>query len=278
MAGGVVLLGVGVYAWSLSVGRDTSAKSPSGPIVLAAEGKCVVSYAVWSDDGARFKAQVTVANRDEAAIKNWNLWFIMNGDQVVSGKLAGARDVSINAPTVRLDQLGKEVTVTSADTLSPQKATTLTVDGRYAASNAAPLAFKLNGKTCETFVSGKPGAPSRPVEHLSNGTVRLGPIPTTSTPAPGVTIDAKGIARVTPTTKPPTGPTGTTPATTPATTPQTTPPTTQTDTVVPDPPPTTTPTTTPPTTDAAPPPPLPSGGGDPADTGAPPPPPAPLGT
>jgi eukaryotic-like serine/threonine-protein kinase len=277
MAGAVVLLGVGVYAWSLSVRpNNSSANSPSGPTVLAAEGKCVVSYAVWEDEGGRFKAQVTVANRDEAAIKNWSLWFLMNGDQVVSGNLAGAKDVPITAPNVRLDQQGKEVTVTSADTLSPQKATTLQVNGRYTASNAAPLAFKLNGKTCETFVSGKPHAPSRPVEHLSNGTVRLGPVPTTSTPVPGVTIDANGIAHVTPTTKPPAGPTSTT---LPATTPATTPPTTPLDTVVPDPPtttPTAPPTTTPPpTTDPTPPPTLPTDGGDPADTGAPP---SPLGT
>jgi serine/threonine-protein kinase len=275
-----VLLGVGVYAWSLSVRpNNSSANSPSGPTVLAAEGKCVVSYAVWEDQGGRFKAQVTVANRDEAAIKNWNLWFLMNGDQVVSGNVADAKDVPITAPNVRLDQQGKEVTVTSADTLSPQKATTLTVNGRYAASNAAPLAFKLNGKTCETFVSGKPNTPSRPVEHLSNGTVRLGPIPTTSTPAPGVTIDANGIAHVTPTTKPPTGPTSTTgPATTPATTPTTT----QPDTIAPTPPPTTTPTapptTTPPTTSPTPPTMAPTDA-DPVDTGGPPlSPPPPLGT
>jgi serine/threonine-protein kinase len=276
MAGAVVLLGAGVYAWSLSVGgqNKTSANSPSGPTVLAADGKCVVSYAVWSDQGGRFTAQVTVANRDEAAIKKWNLWFLMNGDQVVSGNVAGAKDVSITAANVLLHQHGKEVTVTSADTLSPQKTTTLQVNGRYTASNAAPLAFKLNGRTCETFVSGKPGEKSRQVEHLSNGTVRLGPLPTTSTPAPGVTIDAKGIAHVTPTTKPPTGPTITTgPATTPATTPTTAP----TRTIAPNPvettPTTTPPTTTAPTTDPTPPT-WPTDTVDPVDTGPPP----PLGT
>jgi eukaryotic-like serine/threonine-protein kinase len=273
-AGAVVLLTVGVYAWSLSVGREnTSANRRTGPTVLAAEGKCVVSYAVWKDFGGRFQAQLTVANRDEAAISNWSLWFIMNGDQVVSGNLRGAKDQPITAPNVWLDQRGKEVTVTSADTLNAQKTATVQVNGRYTASNAAPLAFKLNGKTCETFVSGKPDAPSRPVEHLSDGTVRLGPIPTTSTPAPGVTIDANGIAHVTPTTKPPTGPTRTT---APATT-GTTPPTAPTTTVPPPPPTTTDPvTTTLPTTDPTPPTMPPTDGGDPVDTGGSP--PAPLPT
>jgi serine/threonine-protein kinase len=50
---------------------------------------------------------------------------------------------------------------------------------RLRRDHAAPMAFKLNDKTCETFVSSKPGEPSRPVEHLSNGTTRLGPLPTT---------------------------------------------------------------------------------------------------
>ena len=48
-------------------------------------GKCVVSYAVWSDANGQFSAQVTLANRTDTAVENWKLWFLMPGDQTVSG-------------------------------------------------------------------------------------------------------------------------------------------------------------------------------------------------
>jgi serine/threonine-protein kinase len=221
-AGLVVLLGAAVYAWSLTAetpknAANSSAAPPNPPSVVAPDGNCVVSYAVWSDDGSRFRAQLTIANRDEQEISNWQLWFIMNGDQVVSGKVNQGGAVPVSAPRIRLDQQGEEVTLRSAATLSPQSAASVTIDGRYDQSNAAPMAFKLDGRTCETFVSGKPGAPSLPVEHLSNGGVRLGPKPTTSTPAPGITIDARGIAHVRPTTRP--SPSASVPASQPATQP-----------------------------------------------------------
>jgi serine/threonine-protein kinase len=75
------------------------------------------------------------------------------------------------------------------------------------------MAFKLNGDTCETFVSPKPGAPSQQVEHLSNGTVRLAPTPvsSTGTPVPGISVDPKGIVHIKPTTAPPTDGTHTQP-------------------------------------------------------------------
>ena len=272
-AGLVVLLGAAVYAWSLTAQepKNLANTNPSGPSVVAPEANCVVSYAVWSDDGSRFRAQLTVANRDQAPVQGWQLWFIMNGDQIVSGRVNQGQDVPVGASRFRLAQHGQEVTVSSTDTLSPQKTATMQFDGRYTESNAAPMAFKLDGRTCETFVSGKPGAPSRPVEHLSNGGVRLGPVPTTSTPAPGVSIDSRGIAHVKPTVKPSSSvPVGSATPTTPST-----PPTVPTTTVAPvplTPTPTTaspTSTTPPPTTDPTPPPFPTTTSPDPLDTGTP---------
>jgi serine/threonine-protein kinase len=197
-----------VYAWSLSIGHDSTAKG-AGLSVVAPEGNCVVSYAVWSDDGGRFKAQLTVANRDATPIPAWKLWFLMNGDQVVSGKVNQGENVPVNYSDVKLTQAGKEVTITSAGALSSAKTETMRIDGSYQQSNAAPMVFKLDGKTCETFVSGKPGEPSQQVEHLSNGSTRLAPAPTSKTPVPGITIGDNGIALVKPTTKPTAGPPGT---------------------------------------------------------------------
>ena len=64
------------------------------------------------------------------------------------------------------------------------------------------MAVKLNGPTCETYVSPAPGVPSKQVEHLSDGTVRLAATPATSSPSVGVSIDPKGVLHITPTTAP----------------------------------------------------------------------------
>jgi serine/threonine-protein kinase len=261
---GLVVLAIGaVYAYRLTA-QDDNASVVGQPTVVPPDGNCVVSYAVWSEDPTRdtFKAQVTVANRDAVPIANWRLWFVMNGDQVISSKLNEGENIPASYSNAKLTQQGTAVTIASDNALTAQRPTTMTISGRYQQSNAAPMAFKLNDKTCETFVSSKPGEPSRPVQHLSNGTTRLGPLPSTSTPVPGVTIDSQGIAQVKPTVKPTTGPTsgggtvGPTPTldpnlvhSLPPTTPQFTPPPT-TPRNTPPPPPSTADLTTPPTTDS----------------------------
>ncbi len=200
LVGAVLAAGAAVAA----LADDESTRPPSAlpTAALTGSNKCVVSYAVWSDDNKRFKAAITIANRDNAAIRDWKLWFLMPGDQVVSGN-----------GQLQLDQQGRSVTVQSKTVLSPQQTQTLQFSGRYKASNAAPMVFELGGVTCQTFVSPAPGAPSQPVEHLENGTVRLGPVPTKDTPIPGITIDPKGIAVPVPvtTTVPALGATTTTP-------------------------------------------------------------------
>jgi serine/threonine-protein kinase len=241
VAAAVLLLTGGVYGFSLSKGPGSDKASTSvlpQPSVVAASGKCVVSYAVWADNGGKFSAQVTVANRADSPVKNWKLWFIMPGDQVVYGR-----------GKVQLQQDAHTVTVSSASTLRPQKALTMSIAGQYVKNNTTPLAFRLNNQTCETFVSGKPGEPSRQVEHLSNGQVRLGSTPSTTTPVPGISVDPGGIVHITPTTAPTTSPTGTATGTTAPTTAPTTVPTTaptdQDGNIIANPPDTTKPTTEP---------------------------------
>jgi serine/threonine-protein kinase len=234
VAGVVVVLGLVTYGWSLAVGPARNQANNGAlplPAVVPATGKCVVSYAVWSDVNGKFNARVTVANRNDAPIGAWKLWFIMPGDQVLSGK-----------GKVRLTQQDNTVTVSSTSALASRKSVTLPISGRYKLSNATPLAFTLNDHTCETFVS-RPGETPRRVEHLSDGGVRLAP--TTSTPAPGVSIDPGGVVHITPTTTPPSSDRPTTP--TPSDPPPTTKPTNDPPPPsLPGPPPTT--PTTPPTT------------------------------
>lgn len=178
----VGVLGLATWAWALTAVPGASGKGAPAPTVLAANGKCVVSYAVYSDDGKRFKATVTVANRDNRAIKNWNLWFIMQGDQVLSGA----------AGKVSLDQQGTAVTVKGSELLSPQKSKTLTITGRYAESNKAPMVFELGDEKCATYVSERPGAPSKPVVRLPNGDIALGD-PVQDNPVPGLSVGPGGI-------------------------------------------------------------------------------------
>jgi serine/threonine-protein kinase len=190
--GAVLIAGVAVASLSSSGSpRTPNAQSTT----LAGSNKCVVSYAVWSEANNKFKAAVTIANRDTAAVKDWKLWFLMPGDQVVSGN-----------GKLKLDQQGRGVTVQSKTVLSPQETQTLQFTGRYKDSNAAPMVFELGGQACQTFVSPAPGAPSQPVEVLDNGTVRLGPVPSGNTPIPGISINPGGVAVPVPvTTTPPAG-------------------------------------------------------------------------
>jgi serine/threonine-protein kinase len=106
----------------------------------------------------------------------------------------------------RLTQQAQGVTVTAGATLAAQGAKTMQVTGRYKESNAVPQAFQLDGKTCETYVSSRPGEPSQPVQHLSDGTTRLGPAPTAATPIPGLSTAPNGVVIPIPVTSTSTGP------------------------------------------------------------------------
>ncbi|MEV4349614.1 protein kinase [Actinoplanes sp. NPDC049596] len=186
---GVLLLTVGAYGWSVTSNPPKNKPASAAPGVVAPTGECTVTYAVVSDSQGRFSAQVTVANRDEAPVNDWKLWFLMPGDQTVSG----------NGKTT-LDQKGQAVEVSDlAETpLAAGSTVSVPITGRYTATNIAPLAFTLNGATCETFVSTKPGGPPQKVEKLSDGSTRL--VPTTT--APGYTIAPDGTVTITPTVKP----------------------------------------------------------------------------
>ncbi|MFC7531284.1 serine/threonine-protein kinase [Actinoplanes sp. GCM10030250] len=193
LGGTVALLSALTYGWTaVGQSRDDKAAGATGapqPSVVPAAGQCVVSYAVWSDEGDRFKAQVTLANRAEVPVEDWDLWFVMPGDQVLNGN-----------GKLQLSQQDRQVKVSSAAVLESQRTTTMQITGRYEESNAAPMVFKLNNLTCETFVSGKPGEPSRPVEYLSDGNARLGDVDDIEdTPRTGVSIGPGGIVVITPT-------------------------------------------------------------------------------
>jgi serine/threonine-protein kinase len=169
LVGAVVALGVMTYAFSLAAtaGKRTNA-TPQPQPSLVGSSKCVVSYAVWSDTGKNFKASLTIANRDSSPVSDWKLWFIMPGDQTMSGN-----------GKARLLQADRAVTVSDKGALNPQQSMTVQLTGRYDAANSAPMVFQLNKETCQAYVASKPGQPSRPVQRAADGSLKLGPVPAT---------------------------------------------------------------------------------------------------
>ncbi|MDT5041550.1 MAG: eukaryotic-like serine/threonine-protein kinase [Actinoplanes sp.] len=189
-AGIMVAVGAGAFVWSLASVND---KSPANsPALLAADGRCVVSYAVWADTGSTFKSLLVVANRDTAPMRDWSLRFVMPGDQSVSG-----------TGELRLSQTSSAVQVATGKDLAPQASATMQITGRYVQNNDAPMVFNLDGHSCQAYVSGSPGEPSRPVQHLSDDTTRLGPVPAAAgTPVPGLSTAPNGMAVPVPTDPP----------------------------------------------------------------------------
>lgn len=187
---GVLLLAIGTYGWSATGKGPKNKAAAAGPAVIAPTGRCVVNYAVTKDAAGRFDAQVTVANRADTPVNDWKLWFLMPGDQTISG----------NGKTA-LQQNGQSVEVTArvSDPLQAGSTVSVPITGRYTTTNIAPLAFTLNGETCETFVSTKPGGPPQKVEQLSDGSTRLVPTAT----SPGYTIGPDGTVTIAPTVLPP---------------------------------------------------------------------------
>ncbi|GIM96783.1 hypothetical protein Ato02nite_085760 [Paractinoplanes toevensis] len=189
----VLLLGAGTYAWSLvDSGRGGPATTTTTPRAMPAAGGCVVVYVVRTDQARRFTARVTVANRGDTPISEWSLWFILPGDQVLTG---GGK--------TPLTQTGNTVTVTSTGPLAPMKSVSVPVSGGYRSSNSAPLAFRLNNSPCETFVSSEPGGPLRLVQRRPGGGTRLVPVTPGSVPLPGVSIDPDGGVHFAPITSAP---------------------------------------------------------------------------
>ncbi|WP_322973200.1 glycoside hydrolase family 6 protein [Peterkaempfera griseoplana] len=100
---------------------------------------CTVTYKPnsWSNG---FTADVTVKNSGSAAISSWTLKWTFPGDQKIT-----------SAWNAQVSQSGSAVTAANASyngTLAAGASTSFGFQGTYAASNATPTAFTLNGAAC----------------------------------------------------------------------------------------------------------------------------------
>lgn len=197
--GAVLAVGVVGYAWNGAGGHGSGVASQDQPVVQQGSRKCIVTYSVRSDTGKTFQAGLTVTNLTAVPVSDWVLRFVMPGDQTVStiGKL-------------KPQQQQHDVTVRSTKPIRANSTAVLNVTGGYRTSNAVPVAFSLGGETCDVFVSGKPGEPSRPVQRLVGGGTRLGPVPAAGVVLPGLSASPGGVINTVPatTTTGTSGPTG----------------------------------------------------------------------
>jgi len=145
----VLLVTVGV-SWSAArepadVGQaQAAAAGPgAGPVVLRSTG-CKVRYQVRQDDGSGFEALLTVLNTGDRGFPRWRLEFAYPGTQRL-----------INLPKTG-GQSGRRVLLRAAGdrNLKPGRAAAITLRGAYRGSNPLPLAFRLNGHSCDVEVLG----------------------------------------------------------------------------------------------------------------------------
>ncbi|MEU8328082.1 serine/threonine-protein kinase [Micromonospora sp. NPDC048839] len=120
---------------------------------LPAKVPCEVAYALRTDSGTDFAADLTLTNTGDQELRDWAMSFSFPGQQTVTK--------SEPAPVY---QQGSTVVVRPAEqrtTLAPGAAEKLTLTGTYSGANPLPVEFRLGEVACGVRVSGVAGsAPS----------------------------------------------------------------------------------------------------------------------
>lgn len=110
------------------------------PPTTAPPGTCRVTYTTQSQWSGGFVAAVTVHNTGSTPVDGWTLGFGFPGDQRIVSLWGGAHT-----------QTGAAVTVRDAgwnSMIAPGGRASFGMQGTWAASNAPPTAFTLNGAPC----------------------------------------------------------------------------------------------------------------------------------
>ncbi|MFD7639410.1 cellulose binding domain-containing protein [Kitasatospora sp. NPDC059795] len=135
--------GRGILYGDLAGGSSPSPSpttSPSQSNSPSPSGTCEVDYAVASQWGGGFGANVTMVKRSSTAIDGWSVvWTFPSGQQVTS------------LWNGNVTQSGAKVTVTDAgynSSIAPGSSATFGFNASWSTANTAPSAFTLNGKAC----------------------------------------------------------------------------------------------------------------------------------
>ncbi|MBE1485307.1 serine/threonine-protein kinase [Plantactinospora soyae] len=150
---GVGLLAATGAVWMGTRDAAAPAGGDAGATNLAAGGAaaCGVDYALRTDAGWTFEAEVTVTNLGFRPIRDWTLSFAFPGDQVLRA-----------APSPGSRQDGRNVLLqpvaNGPDAVLPVGGVArFDLVGTYAGSNPLPVAFRLGDTTCSVQVSGVAG-------------------------------------------------------------------------------------------------------------------------
>ncbi|MFJ6195835.1 protein kinase [Micromonospora sp. NPDC092111] len=168
----------GLVAVTATLWGVTSRSPASGGVDRPVEARmgltepapCEVEYALRSDSGKDFAAQLTLTNTGPRELRDWTMSFAFPGQQTVTRA----------DPPVR--QEGRTVRVAPAagrDVLAPGASEKFSLTGRYTGGNPLPVEFSLGEADCGVRVSGvagtapvvKPPAktPAKPAAKTSGG-------------------------------------------------------------------------------------------------------------
>lgn len=144
----VALLAVVGISWTAAgepaeVGPAQASAAAAGAaagVVHAAD--CTVRYRVEKDTGTDFQARLTVVNTGERAIGGWRMEFAYPGTQ------------RLKNPAQAVAQTGRRVIFHGRRNLGPGRSVSVLLRGAYRGTNPLPLAFTLDGRTCEAEVVG----------------------------------------------------------------------------------------------------------------------------
>ncbi|MGW0501506.1 serine/threonine-protein kinase [Micromonospora sp. NPDC003241] len=147
------LIGVTAMVWTLT------ARSPaSGGIDQPTQARmgteqtipCQVSYALRTDSGTEFTAELSLTNSGERELRDWTMSFTFPGKQTVT-----------KASPAQARQQGRSVAVQPAPekpALAPGATEKMTLTGRYTGPNPLPLEFRVGDARCGVQVSGVAGS------------------------------------------------------------------------------------------------------------------------
>ncbi|WP_327029640.1 protein kinase [Micromonospora sp. NBC_01740] len=148
----------GLVAVTAALWGVTSHSPASGGIDQPTEARmgaetpppCRVTYALRTDSGKDFAAELTLTNTGMRELRDWRLSFTFPSQQTVT-----------KAAPVPVRQQGRTVLVEPAPeraALAPGASEKLTLTGRHGGANPLPLEFRLGDEACGAQVSGVAGA------------------------------------------------------------------------------------------------------------------------
>lgn len=148
----------GLVAVTAALWGVTSHSPASGGIDQPTEARmgaetpppCRVTYALRTDSGKDFAAELTLTNVGKRELRDWRLSFTFPSQQTVT-----------RATPVAVRQQGRTVLVEPAPeraALAPGASEKLTLTGRHGGANPLPLEFRLGDEACGVQVSGVAGA------------------------------------------------------------------------------------------------------------------------